>query len=382
MDATSADASAKPVKKRKPRKKQVRYAVVGLGHIAQTAVLPAFEHARRNSTLAALVSEDETKLRELAERHQVPHTFRDYEECLRSDEVDAVYIALPNHLHCEYAVRAAEAGKHVLCEKPLAVTVAECEKMLHATDAADVKLMTAYRLHFETANLKAIELARSGALGEIRLFTSAFAINVAEGNIRLRQETGGGSLYDLGVYCINAVRHLFDDEPEEVVGFTASRPDPRFADVDEMTAAMLRFPGERLATFISSFGAQEVGGFQLVGTKGNLRMDPAYDYFAGLTHYLTVDGKTTKRTYRKRDQFAPELTYFSNCILRRQQPEPDGREGLIDVAIVEALYASAREGRPVRLSLPAKDQRPERDQAEFQPPVKEPELVHAAAPQA
>ena len=160
------NAAAEPKQnKRKARpKRPVRYAVVGLGHIAQTAVLPAFEHARRNSILAALVSEDETKLRELSERHQVPHTFRDYDECLKSGEVDAVYIALPNHMHCEYTVRAAEAGVHVLCEKPMAVTVAECEKMQHAVDAADVKLMIAYRLHFERANLKAIDLVRSGAL--------------------------------------------------------------------------------------------------------------------------------------------------------------------------------------------------------------------------
>ena len=364
---------------RKARSK-IRYAVVGLGHIAQTAVLPAFKNASKNSVLAALVSEDETKLRELSQRHEVSHTFKSLDECLQSGEVDAVYIAVPNHLHCEYTVRAAEAGIHVLCEKPMAVTTAECEKMLEATETAGVKLMIAYRLHFETANIKAAELARSGALGDLRIFSSLFCLDVQEGNVRLQREKGGGTLYDIGVYCINAARYLFGAEPTEVCAFSANNGEPRFADIDEMTGAILRFPEQRLATFVTSFGAPDVGRFQLVGTKGNLRVDPAYDYSVGLTHYLTIEGKTTKRTYRKRDQFAPELTYFSDCILHDRHPEPDGHEGLIDVAIVEALYSSAVLGRPLRLALPSKKDRPSMSQVQFKPPVKEPQPVHAAAP--
>lgn len=385
--ASQAGGEPEPEGGRSPRaaaarkaRSKIRFAVVGLGHIAQTAVLPAFKNARKNSVLAALVSEDETKLRELSGRHQVSHTFKDLDECLQSGEVDAVYIAVPNHLHCEYTVRAAEAGIHVLCEKPMAVTTAECEKMLEAAETAGVKLMIAYRLHFEMANVKAAELARSGALGDLRIFSSLFCLDVQEGNVRLQREKGGGTLYDIGVYCINAARHLFGAEPTEVCAFSANNGEPRFADIDEMTGAMLRFPEQRLATFVTSFGAPDVGRFQLVGTKGSLRVDPAYDYSASLTHYLTIEGKTTKRTYRKRDQFAPELTYFSECILHDRHPEPDGREGLIDVAIVEALYSSAVLGRPLRLTLPPKKDRPLMSQVQFKPPVKEPQPVHAAAP--
>jgi predicted dehydrogenase len=372
-----------PSTQRKPRRgRKIRYAVVGLGHIAQVAVLPAFAHARRNSTLAALVSRDETKLRELAERHSVPHTFTDYDACLKSGEIDAVYIALPNHLHCEYTVRAAEAGVHVLCEKPMAVTAAECEKMIHAADTAGVQLMIAYRLHFEEANLRAIELAQSGDLGDVRFFSSVFAINVQEGNIRLEQELGGGTLYDIGIYCINAARYLFRDEPVEVTAFSANSGDPQFAEVDEMTGAVLRFPRERLATFVCSFATTEVGAYHLAGTKGDLRVDPAYDYASKLTHYLTVDGQTKKKSFAKRDQFAPELIYFSNCIRQGNRPEPDGLEGLADVKIIEAIYASAQSGQAVRLDLPAKSQRPTLAQNREAPPVREPELVHAEPPQA
>jgi glucose-fructose oxidoreductase len=375
--------SSDPEKRKSSRasRRKIRYAVVGLGHIAQTAVLPAFAHARRNSELVALVSDDHAKLTELADRHHVPHRFHTYDDCLASGEVDAVYIALPNHLHCEFTVRAAEAGVHVLCEKPMAVTTAECEKMNHAVEAAGVKLMIAYRLHFEEANLRAIKIAQSGAIGELRAFSSIFAINVDEGNVRLEQEFGGGTLYDIGVYCINAARYLFRDEPLEVTAFSANNGEPRFAETDEMTGAILRFPLDRLASFLVSFGVSEVGAYQILGTEGNLRVDPAYDYASKLTHYLTVGGKTTKRSFARRDQFAPELTYFSDCIRKDKQPEPSGREGLLDVQIIEALYESARQRIPIRLQLPGKWERPSLAQESHAPPVREPELVHAAAPQ-
>ncbi len=146
--------------------KLVRYAVVGLGHIAQNAVLPAFKNSRRNSRLAALVSDDRTKLRTLADAYKVKatYTYDEYDECLKN--VDAVYIALPNSMHAEYTIRAANAGVHVLCEKPMSVTVEEGERMIAACREANVKLMVAYRLHFEEINLRAVELVRGGRLGE------------------------------------------------------------------------------------------------------------------------------------------------------------------------------------------------------------------------
>src|SRR5262245_35096690 len=144
--------------------RRVRYAVVGLGHIAQVAGLPAFGHARRNSVLAALVTDDPTKGRLLSRRYRVPSfSYDQYDECL--EEVDAVYIALPNSMHAEYAIRAADAGVHVLCEKPMAVSVDECERMIEAARDHDVKLMVAYRLHFEHVNLNAVSLIDEGTIG-------------------------------------------------------------------------------------------------------------------------------------------------------------------------------------------------------------------------
>ena len=201
---------------RKPASGPVRYAVIGLGHIAQVAVLPAFEHATENSQLTALVSDDPQKLSTLQRRYGVPHVFsyEDLDECL--ELVEAVYIALPNSMHGEFAVRAAEAGVHVLCEKPMAVTVEECERMIAVAREHDVRLMVAYRLHFEHVNLKAIGLLEQGVIGEPKLFNSTFSMRVRPGDIRTKRAMGGGTLYDIGVYCINAARNLFRAEPTQV----------------------------------------------------------------------------------------------------------------------------------------------------------------------
>lgn len=360
----------------------VRYAVVGLGHIAQVAIMPAFAHATRNSKLTALVSGDPRKLKQVSRRYEVPYcySYRQYDECLREGHIDAVYIALPNSQHCDYAVRAADAGIHVLCEKPMAVTEQECRRMIQAADRADTKLMVAYRLHFEEANMDTVELARSGKLGHLRLFNSVFTMQVREGNIRLEAELGGGSLYDIGIYCINAARYVFQANPTRASACTVRGADRRFREVDEMTTAWLEFPDGRLATFICSFGAADVSAYEVVGTKGHIRMDPAYEYVGDLRQNSLFNGKSRSRRYEGHDQFAPELLYFSDCVLNDRDPEPSGLEGLIDVAIIEALYRSAKTGRSVSLSLPDKKQWPSRDQVIKRPPVQKPTLIRVKSP--
>jgi glucose-fructose oxidoreductase len=359
-------------------RKQIRYAVVGLGHIAQVAVLPAFGNARRNSRLVGLVSGDPLKRAELARNYGVEHTwsYEEYDACLTSGEIDAVYIALPNSLHRDYALRAARAGIHVLCEKPMAMDEKDCVEMAAAAKGAGVKLMVAYRLHFERANLEAIEVLRSGRLGEPRLFNSTFCTPVEPGNIRVRRETGGGVLWDIGIYCINAARSLFRDEPIEVQAATAGLRD----EVEEAVTGWLRFPGDRLATFSCSFGAAKVSEYRVAGTKGDLCVEPAYDYARPLKHRLTLDGETKERRYAKRDQFAPELLYFSDCILLNREPEPGAEEGLADVRIIHALYRSAESGHPVELEPFERSERPSLEQEIRRPPIDKPEVIHARAP--
>ena len=362
--------------------RKIRYAVVGLGWFAQEAALPAFANAE-NSELVALVSDDPTKLKELSQQYGIQHTYSydEYEDCLTSGEVDAVYIALPNHLHCEYTVRAANQSIHVLCEKPMAVTEDECEQMIRACDSNGVKLMIAYRLHLEPANLAAVEVVQSGQIGEPRVFNSMFSQQVEAGNIRVRQATGGGTIDDIGIYCINAARYLFQDEPIEVFATAASRGEPRFEEVEEMASAIMRFPNERLASFTVSFGAASTSTYQVVGTKGDLRLDPAYSWQGEIKHSLTIEGEQQEKSFSDHDQLAAEFTYFSDCILQDKDPEPSGQEGLIDVRIIRALYRSIDQGVPVRIEQSDRNARPTSQQAINRPPSKgSPDLIHAASP--
>jgi glucose-fructose oxidoreductase len=204
-------------------------------------------------------------------------------------------------------------------------------------------------------------------------------MQVRPDNIRTDKEKGGGTLYDIGIYCINAARYLFGAEPMEVFAFSsANKKDERFKEIDEMTSAILRFPDGRLAEFTSSFGAADVASYRVVGTKGDLRLDKAYEYVYPIDLHVTIKGKTRKQTFRKRDQFAPELEYFSNCILNDLTPEPSGREGVADVRIIEALYRSANRNRAVKIAPLQQSQRPTMRQTKQKPAVdKPPPLVHA-----
>ena len=367
--------------RRSTSKRKIRYAVVGLGHIAQVAVLPAFSNAQ-NSELFAIVSGETVKRDKLAKKYNVKqvYSYDNYDRVL--SQVDALYIALPNHLHREYAVRAAKARVHVLCEKPMAVTVDECQEMIDAANQNGVKLMIAYRLHLEAGNLEAIHLLESGKLGDVRFFSSEFAQQVVEDNIRVTERTsdGGGPLYDMGVYCINAARYLFRDEPTEVFAVTVSNGKKRFQNVEEMDSVVMRFPQERVATFTCSFGAADVSRYTLVGTKGLLTVEPAYEYAMEIKHQLTIGGKTKTREFPKRDQFAAELVYFSDCILNDREPEPSGLEGLADVRVVQALYESAQAGKVIQLpEFPVK-KRPSLRQEIRRPAHEKPDTVQTRSP--
>ncbi|HTL48399.1 MAG TPA: Gfo/Idh/MocA family oxidoreductase [Verrucomicrobiae bacterium] len=369
-------------KPRKKKSRKIRYAVVGLGYISQNAVLPAFEHARKNSELVALVSDDAAKLKKLSRQYRSKYvlTYDLYDSYMASGEIDAVYIALPNSMHREYTVRAAKAGIHILCEKPMAVTSADCEAMIRAAEQNRVKLMIAYRLHFDKANMAAVQIAESGKLGDLRMFNSVFSMQVKSGDIRLQKKLGGGTLYDIGIYCINAARYFFRSEPVEVTAFSANNGEKRFEQVDEMTSAILRFPKQKLAAFVTSFGAADTSDYRLVGSKGQLIMEGGYEYAQPRRQRVIAGSKTSEKKFPMKDQFGPELLYFSDCVLRDRQPEPSGYEGLADVRIIEALYRSAESGLPVRLEILPPPARPSKKQAMELPPVKKPELVHAASP--
>jgi len=361
---------------------RIRYGLIGLGNIAQIAVVPAFQHASENSELVALISGDAEKRAALQSKWDVKHggSYDDMERVLDDAEADAVYIALPNALHRTFSERAARAGLHVLCEKPMAMTVADCEAMIAICRENDVKLMVGYRLHFEAGSLSAIEAVARGDIGDPLSFEATYTHCARPGDIRTRADMGGGALFDLGVYCVNAARNLFQDEPMEVIGWQRRRESGFAAGVDNLTTATLRFRGDKIATFTCGQAAGSVDRIQVVGSDGDLLIKPAFTYDDAIQHYFTVDEKSRRKRFAKRDQFAPELLYFSDCILNDIEPEPNGEEGLADVRVMEAIIGSAKAHDWIQLEPFERLQRPTLAQAIEKPPVRHQRTIRAPSP--
>lgn len=338
-------------------KHKVRIAVAGLGHFAQSAILPAFEKVKQ-AELVALISGTPKKLEVLKEQYGVQHVsgYAGFETTLRNARCDAVYVAVPNAEHAQLVLRAAKAGVHVICEKPLAPSVKECEQMIAACRRARVKLMTAYRLHYERTTLKAIATARSRQIGKPKLFSSTFTQMVPKSNTRYEPvRAGGGPLYDVGIYCLNAARTLFGSEPYEVSALVTQNR----KQVEEQAAVTLRFEGDRLATFAVSFVAFHDSRFELIGDKGLLLQHPAYQLTEPFEQELVVGERHRKQSLSPRDQVAGELEEFCRCVQQGRQPEASGEEGLRDVRVIEAMHESARTGRVVRLPrMPARRHQP------------------------
>ena len=331
--------------------KQIGYAVLGAGDVTRHAVLPAFA-AVENFRVSAIVGTDRAEAQELAREHHVPAAYQldEFRQCLTRDDVQAVYIALPNSLHSDYTVEAARAGMHVLCERPMAVTADECRRMIRTCQTNRVKFMVSYRLQFQPAFAKALDLVRAGQLGTLKTFSSDVTMRMTSpDDPRLQRRLGGGSVYDLGIHAIATARTLLGFDVAQVMAMTARTSRRYGGDVDEGTVALVRFPDERLAHFHSSFGEEPASTMTVFGEEGWLRITPAYRHDVETRLEVCRQGRREEHTFEPSDQFAAELAYFSDCIQGDRHPEPSGIEGLQDVRIVEAIYRSARDGRPVTL---------------------------------
>ena len=335
--------------------KRVGYAVVGLGHIAEHAVLPAFRQAKQ-SRLVALVSSDPKKAQRLARKFGASscYTYDRFEDCLRHPEVEAVYVATNNSTHLEFTRRAAAAGRHVLCEKPLANTTQECGEMVEVCRRANVKLMTAYRKYFEPSSLALKKLIDSKKLGRLKLIHTAFTFNLPAQQVwHLKRElAGGGSLWDVGVYCVNTVRWLTGLEPEEVAAHSWSADPERFREVDESIAFQMKFPGGLFVQASSSFAAAKASFIQIHGDKGWAAADPFYAYNDERRLFGQIGSRWFGKVYGPTEEFHLELDHLAACIRADRQPEPDGVAGMRDVAVMEAIYEAAQAGRPVPVKFP------------------------------
>ncbi|MCO5414158.1 Gfo/Idh/MocA family protein [Ralstonia mojiangensis] len=358
----------------------VRYAVVGAGWISQAAFLPGVAQSG-NSVVTALVTGDEVKATALADRYGIEHVhgYADYDQLLTSGDIDAIYLALPNDMHRQYALPALQRGIHVLLEKPMATSEADCEAMIEAARNGNAKLMIAYRLHFEPATLAAIELVRAGKLGRIRAFSAMFSQSVAPSNHRANHGYWAGPVSDMGVYPINAVRNLFGEEPVEVSACGVRDPDLPF-NFDDTVSVTLRFADHRVAQFVVSYSGASIDQYRILGTKGDLEVSPGFMFGVGLKYRATIDGKTHEQAFDATDQFGGELQYFSDCILNNREPEPNGEEGLADVRVLAAIERALESGQPQNLGPFQRQGRMETAQVRKLLPVPSPELVDAAEP--
>ena len=349
---------------------KIRYAVVGAGWISQIAFMPSVAQTG-NSEMTAIVTGNADRSRQLAEFYGIEnvYSYDQYDEMLAADVVDAVYIALPNSMHADYAIRALNAGKHALVEKPLATSISECETMIKASRDSGALLMTAYRLHTEPATVELFELLKEGAIGEVKHFASTFSFQSDPGNHRLLAEHWGGPFQDIGVYCLNAARHVFRDEPTHVMAMKGhGQGDQRFREVEGSMAVTLMFPGERLAQFLISFEAGNTDMFRVMGTEGEITVEPAFDF--RVTPKLKItrdDGANEELTFPDSDHFGGQTVYFSDCILNGTQPEPDGEEGLADMHALLAMEEAAKTGVMQEIHARPRPVHPTRDMVRVVP---------------
>jgi predicted dehydrogenase len=325
--------------------RKIGYCIVGLGRISMQHFMPAVKMSSK-SRITALVSGHRDKAERMAAEYGIPsgsiYDYENYDNIAKNPEIDAVYIALPNSMHADYSIRAAKAGKHVLCEKPMATSVDDSRAMIQACESAGRKLMIAYRCQYEPVHLRAIELIREGKLGSIQSIESAFGFAVAPNEWRTDKKlSGGGPLVDVGIYCLNASRYLTGEEPTDVTGVSSVvDKDGRFAQVEETLSWTMKFPSGTLANCTCTYGSPMLGYFRVRGSRGTIMLEPAFNYdkphlVAEFEREGTLDVASNEPDPV---QFLREADHMADCILQNKEPKTSGKEGLRDMELIAQIY--------------------------------------------
>ena len=343
MPSSLLAQAAAPVKK-------LRYAPVGLGLISVQHFMPGTRMGQFGQ-ITGLVSGHPDKAAKLAAEYSVPpgniYTYETFDKIRDNPNIDAVYIGLPNSMHAEYTIRAAEAGKHVLCEKPMAVNVKECEAMIAACKKANRKLMIAYRCHLQSSHMQARDLVRSGAIGKVEAIEGAAGFNIAHGVWRTqRQYAGGGPLMDIGIYALNACRFILGEEPADISAYsTVVDHDDRFVDIEENVSWTMKFPSGAVASMTTTYGASQEGFIRLHGSTGVVEINGfGYD---GISMTLHKTGQRRNEVTTQVDNakdpahFVWESDYFSRAVMDNTAIEPSGEEGLKDMQAIARIYEAA-----------------------------------------
>lgn len=322
-------------------------ALVGLGTYSESQLAPALQKTK-HCYLAGIVSGSHTKLKEWKSafglKNDACYSYEAFDSIKNNAEIDIVYVVLPNAFHANYVLRAAAAGKHVLCEKPMAVTVEECDRMIAACRDADVQLSIGYRLHFEPHNIEAMRLGREKAYGAIKSIDAEHGLSKVEGWRIDKSLAGGGPLMDVGIYCVQAVRYVTGLEPVAVTAQEGFKHNPdKFKTVEEAIEWQMEMPGGIIAKCRSSYSEKQ-NSLRVEAEQGWFELSPAYSYSG-------IKGKTAagKMNFREVNQQALQMDDFALCIKEGRQTKLSGEEGRKDVAILQAIYKAMETGERVLL---------------------------------
>ena len=333
---------------------KIGFAVIGLGAIAQSSVLPAFDRSKK-ADLAAVVSRDKKKAEEISRKFGASAWYSndEYDECLANLEVDAVYVATPPGTHREFTVRAAEAGKHVLCEKPLAARTEQSSAMVAACEQAGVLFMTAYRKYFEPSTLYLKGLIQRGDLGRIDVIHTSFSELPIPPTCPVwlfdPQMAGGGPLMDLGIYCVNTSRWLVDEDPVEVSANSWRHDTARFKEVEEGISFRMNFPSGLMVQGASTYAAAPSSFIYVQGSEGWASLTPAFPFEEERSLVGKIGGQPFEQRFAVVDEFAPQLDAFASAIQGGPRVAATGAEGHRDIIILDAIYESAKTRGPVSI---------------------------------
>jgi predicted dehydrogenase len=335
--------------------RKLGFALVGLGVLSNGQLGPAFRNTK-HCRLGGIVTGTPDKAEKWSKEHGIPkrniYNYENFDRIADNPDIDVIYIVLPNSMHKEYTIRAAKAGKHVLCQKPMANSAADCRAMVEACKNAGKKLAIGYRCQFELNNRKCIKLAREKEFGDIRIIEAGFGFKIGDpkkqSHTKWRLEkkmAGGGALMDVGIYALQATRYLTGEEPVQVSAIETKTDPVKFAEVDESLTWQMTFPSGTIAYCSTSYNVRGINRYTAYAEKGWFGLDPAYSYRGN--HGRTSKGDIQLESI---DQFAAEMDDFAQCIVEDRKSRVPGEEGFKDLKAIEAIYKSIRTGSTVKIS--------------------------------